>query len=276
VLVLCLEDDKRELHRRLQAICKHYQINPAELDGWLFCDNIKKTKLAERDAKGQHVPGPLDAMLRRAIEHYHCDLVILDPFVKLHALVENDNADMDFVCELLIDIAQTYNIAVDSPAHTHKGAIAAGDADARRGASAQRDAGRLDYTLTVMSEEEAEQFGIDADVRKSYVRLDKAKANIVRVMKAAWFKLISVRLNNPTALYPEGDEVQAIERWTPPETWADLEGETLNAILDELDAGLPNGQRYSRQNNVADRAAWRAVQKHCPGKAEAQCREMIR
>ena len=182
VLVLCFEDDRDELHRRLLAICRHHGINPAELKGWLFCRNLKRIKLAELDAKGrQRQIGALDGMLRRAIERGRYDLVILDPFVKLHVLDENDNADMDFVCELLIDIAQSYNVAVDSPAHTHKGAIAAGDADARRGGSAQRDAGRLDYTLTVMSEIEAMQFGIAPDERKSYVRLDKAKANIVRV-----------------------------------------------------------------------------------------------
>jgi AAA domain len=278
VLVLCFEDDRDELHRRLLAICKHHDnIDPAELRGWLFCRNLKKIKLAELDDKGRRRQiGALEGLLRRAIERGRYDLVILDPFVKLHGLNENDNPDMDFVCELLIDIAQRYNIAIDSPAHTHKGAIVAGDADARRGGSAQRDAGRLDYTLTVMSEGEAEQFGISPDDRKSHVRLDKAKANIVRVMKASWFRLVSVRLDNPTALYPEGDEVQAIERWTPPETWADMSSEQLDAILDEIETGMPNGQRYSKGGAARTRAAWHAVRKYCPAKPEAQCREIIK
>jgi hypothetical protein len=202
--------------------------------------------------------------------------LILDPFVKLHALAENDNADMDFVCEQLITIAQDCNVAVDSPAHTHKGAITAGDADARRGASAQRDAGRLDYTLTVMSEDEAESFGIHPDERKSYVRLDKAKANLTRAIKAEWFKLVSVRLGNTTPLYPEGDDMQAIERWIPPETWAGASPEALSTILAGLDAGMPHERRYSGKPQATDRAAWRVVQKHCPAKAEAQCREMIK
>jgi hypothetical protein len=58
-------------------------------------------------------------------------LVILDPFVKLHAIAENDNSDMEFVCNLLSAIAREFNVALDSPAHTHKGVIAPGDADAR-------------------------------------------------------------------------------------------------------------------------------------------------
>ena len=176
---------------------------------------------------------------------------------------------------LLIKIAQDCNIAVDSPAHTNKGAITAGDADARRGASAQRDAGRLDFTFTVMSEDEAKRFGIPADERKRYMRLDKAKANIMRAVKARWFRLVSVPLGNATPEYPDGDDIQAIERWEPPAVWEGIEPETLNAILDEIETGLPSGRRYSNHGSAKDRAAWQVVQQRCPGKTEALCREII-
>jgi hypothetical protein len=277
VLVVSLEDDRDELRRRLAAICKHHEIDPAQLKGWLFCRDLKRVKLAIRDKNGERQAGPLEGMLRRAIARTRCDLLVLDPFVKLHALAENDNVDMDYCCEQLIAIAQDCNIAVDSPAHTHKGAITAGDADARRGASAQRDAGRLDYTLTVMSEDEAESFGIHPDERKGYVRLDKAKANLTRAIRAEWFRLVSVPLGNATSLYPEGDDMQAIERWTPPDTWGGLDGGMLNGILDGLDAGLSDGRRYIDHGGAsADRAAWAVVQKFCPSKPQAQCREMIK
>jgi hypothetical protein len=278
VLIVSFEDDLAELHRRLLAICKQHGINAAELRGWLFCRALNGgPKLAELDARGRRrQTGLLDGLLRRAIAQRHYDLLILDPFVKLHALNESDNPDMDFVCALLIKIAQDCNIAVDSPAHTHKGAIVAGDADARRGASAQRDAGRLDYTFTVMSEGEATQFGTPLEARKRYMRLDKAKANIVQAVKARWFQLVSVPLGNTTEEYPEGDNVQAIERWEPPETWGGTTPETLNAILDAIASGLPDGRLYSSHGAAKDRAAWLVVQRHCPDKPEAQCREMIK
>jgi hypothetical protein len=128
VLVISFEDDRDELHRRLLAICRHHGIDPAELKGWLFCKDLNGgPKLAELDARGRRRQiGLLDAMLRQAIKRRCCDLLILDPFVKLHALNESDNPDMDFVCSLLIKIAQDYNIAVDSPAHTHKGRLRPG------------------------------------------------------------------------------------------------------------------------------------------------------
>ena len=276
VLVLSLEDDRRELHRRLLAICRHHQIAPAELSGWLFCRELNGVKLVKLGSKGERELGELDHMLRGAIERRRPDLVILDPFVKLHALNENDNPDMDFVCSRLVKLAQDYNIAVDSPAHTHKGTIAAGDADARRGASAQRDAGRLDFTLTAMTADEADRFGIDPDERKSYVRLDRAKANLVRAIKASWFRLIGVSLDNATTLYPEGDEVQAIDVWIPPDVWEDLDAIRVNLILDKIDAGLANGVRYSADGKAKKRAAWKIIVEIVPEKNEAQAREIIK
>jgi hypothetical protein len=276
VLVLSFEDDRDELHRRLLAICKHHNINPADLKGWLFCKELNGPKLAKAGLRGELIVGPLDGMVRRAISRCDYGLVILDPFVKLHVLAENDNPQMDFVASLLVKIAHDLNVAIDSPAHTHKGVIVAGDADARRGASSQTNADRLDYTFTAMTEEEAKRFGILPDERKSYVRLDNAKVNIVRSMKASWFRLVSIPLGNPTEKYPDGDHVQAIERWHPPETWEGISSETLNAILDDLDKGMPDGRRYSRHGAATDRAAWQVVHQHCPDKTEAQCREIIK
>jgi hypothetical protein len=183
---------------------------------------------------------------------------------------------MDYVCELLTKLAIEFNIAVDASQHTRKGALTAGDSDNARGASATRDAGRLGYTLTTMTEDEAKTFGIEPTQRKLYVRLDKAKVNIEPPAEVAtWFRLIGVNLGNATEMYSAGDNVQTVERWAPPDTWADLSTAALNAALTEIDAGLANGQRYSDAGAARERAAWAVVQKHCPNKTEAQCREII-
>jgi len=60
-----------------------------------------------------------------------------------------------------------------------------------------------------------------------------------------WFKLVGVRLGNGNKDYPDGDEVQTVEPWSPPKTWEGLSSEMLNAALNDIDAGMPNGQRYS-------------------------------
>jgi hypothetical protein len=276
VLLLSLEDDDDELQRRLAAAMIHHDIAPEDLKGWLFCATPKGIKLAEvKD--GVRQAGQLEAMLREAIKRRSIDLLALDPFIKLHALEENDNGAMDYVCDLLVKLAIEFNIAVDAPHHTKKGLQTAGDADAGRGASSARDAGRLMYTLTRMSDPEGETFGIPAEERRLYVRLDSSKVNIAPPSgEATWFKLVGVRLDNGTPDYPAGDEVQTVVPWHPPKTWDGVTGAQTNAALDEIDAGFPNGQRFSDAPKATSRAAWVVVQRHCPDRTEPQCREIVR
>jgi hypothetical protein len=276
VLIVGLEDGRNEMDRRTAAGLIHHGIKREEIKGHLFCWSPKGIKLAEMKAGSRQI-GELERRLRGKIERLGIDLVMIDPLIKAHGLEENDNNAMDFVCELLTKLAIEYNIAVDASQHTKKGTLVAGDPDNARGASATRDAGRLGYTLITMTEEEAAAFAIEPKQRKLYVRLDKAKVNIEPpAEKATWFKFIGVNLGNATEMYPAGDNVQTVEPWTPPETWAGLSTVVLNAALTEIDAGTPNGQRYSNAPNAKERAAWCVVQKHCPTKAEPQCREIIK
>jgi AAA domain/Bifunctional DNA primase/polymerase, N-terminal len=276
-LLLSFEDDREELRRRIAAACIHHHIDSSELRGWLFYITPKGIKLAEL-VDGSPKRGDLERLLRTEILRLKPDIVCLDPFVKTHALEENSNSGMDFVCDLLATMAGAFDIAVDVPHHTRKGEAAPGDPDIGRGGSAIRDAARLVYTLTTMSENEAAQFGIDQGDRRTYIRLDSAKVNIARPARTAtWFRLISVAIGNATEQYPAGDEVQTVEPWTPPDTWQGLSSVLLNAALTEIDIGLPNGQRYSDAATAAKaRKSWCVVQKHCPDRSESQCREIIK
>jgi hypothetical protein len=275
VLMLSFEDDIDELQRRLAAALIHHGIDRRELKGWFHIDAPKGIKLAEMH-QGRRQLGRLAAVLRDVIAHRKPDIIGLDPLVKTHALEENDNGAMDFVCDVLTQLAIEHDIAVDAPHHTKKGILAPGDADTGRGASAIKDAARLVYTLTMMTETEAKMFGIGEIDQHRYVRLDPAKVNIApRAQGAKWFKLVSVKLDNGTPDYPNGDEVQTVEVWSPPDTWANVSTVTLNVILTEIDRGLDNGQRYSNAPRAEARAVWKVVEKHCPGKPEGQCREII-
>jgi hypothetical protein len=103
---------------------------------------------------------------------------------------------MDAAMEILTDLAKAHNIATDSISHFNKGQSEPGDANRVRGASAQKDAARLVYTLSTMSKEEAEQFGVNEIDRPCLVRMDRAKVNFGRAGEAKWFKLIGVNLGN--------------------------------------------------------------------------------
>jgi hypothetical protein len=276
VLAISFEDGKEEMERRLLAAQLHHNIAPEDIDGWLYCLTPKGIKLAHLK-EGAPARGELEKMLRDVIAELKIDFVSLDPFIKLHSLAENDNGAMDFVTDLLVQIAIDCQVGVDAPHHTKKGLQTAGDADAGRGASARRDAARLGYTLTRMTEDEAKMLGIPVEQCRLYVRLDSGKVNIAPPSeKATWFKLVGVQLGDENDEYPAGDNVQTVERWYPPETWAGVSAAQLNAALTDIEAGMANGQRYSDASSATSRAAWPVVQRHSPDRTEPQCREIIR
>jgi hypothetical protein len=278
-LIVSFEDDADELRRRILAARLHYAIEPSKLEGlFLAAPGASAGKLMTINPKtGARSVGALVANIEAAILQHRIDLVVLDPFVKAHGVPENANTDMDEVAQLLTDLAAKHNIAVDAPHHVSKGTPEPGNADRGRGASATRDAARLVYTLTQMSPEEAQTYNIAEHDRRDYVRYDRAKLNIARTSgTTTWFKLAGVRLDNANEIYPNGDEVQTLEPWSPPETWADLNNDALNQVLSVIDAGIADGNYYSDANAAGDRAAWRAVQQVAPCKSEPQCREIIR
>jgi hypothetical protein len=99
---------------------------------------------------------------------------------------------------------------------------------------------------------------------------------LCRVSKPNGFgSLASISLTQPE-LYPHGDNVQTVEPWTPPDSFAGLSNLTLNQILTDIETGLPDGNRYTDAPNVIERAAWRIIEKYCPGKSEAAARQIIK
>jgi hypothetical protein len=284
-VLLISQEHRDELQRRIKAVLDHYGIDRGELKGWLFCAAPKLSKLAVmKDHK--RVIGPLERQITDAVKRRNPDIVSLDPFIKTHGLEENDSGDMDFVCDLIARMAIHFNIAVDSPHHVHKGQITPGDADSGRGSSGIKDAGRLVYTLVPMSEAEAKIFNIAAEDRCAYVRLDPAKVNIAaRSGKAEWFHIVGQPIGNATAEYPNGDTIQVVEPWKPPDAWGGTTSAGLNAVLNDIDRGLtdededgkrtPNGRRYTNAPAAKDRQVWPVVQRHYPQKTEGECRTII-
>lgn len=280
VLIVSLEDDLEELKRRLKAAMMYYDIIRAEdLRGWLFfcAPGRAAGKLATIGDKGQLVPGTFGPAIERVVINRKIDIVSIDPFVKAHSVEENGNSAVDDVMQILSEMASRHDIAIDVPHHVSKGASDPGNANRGRGATAMKDACRLVHTLTPMSLEEAQAFGIAEPERRRLIRIDGGKINIAPPMtEAKWFRLVGVRLGNETKLYPHGDEVQTVEPWTPPDTWEGISNHVANLILTEIDAGLADGNRYSDHQNVAaERSAWRVVAMHVPEKTEQQARRII-
>jgi hypothetical protein len=162
VLIVSLEDNADELRRRLRAACRHHGVGQAELSAWLYlaAPGAAGGKLVTLDPHGRPILDRLAGKLARTITKRKIDIVSLDPFVKAHAVEENNNSMIDQVVSMLADMAEQFDIAIDVPHHAAKGPPDPGNANRGRGASSMKDAGRLVYTLTPMSPEEGQALGL--------------------------------------------------------------------------------------------------------------------
>jgi hypothetical protein len=177
---------------------------------------------------------------------------------------------------MLADVADEFDCAVDIISHARKGQATPGDADRDRGASSKRDAGRIMRTVTPMTDHQAELYGVSAEDRLALIRVDPAKVNLTqRSINAMWFKIIGTPLGNRTELYPNGDNVQTVEPWTPTDAFAELNMTAIDQILNRINAGPYEGGRYSSAANATDRAAWRVVQQICPDLTDKQAKHVI-
>jgi hypothetical protein len=275
-LVLSFEDDEEELRRRMLAGVRYYNVEKNQLGDYLHCGAITHSDLRLAQTEyGEHKSGRLVESLDAKIRQHRIDVVILDPFVKTHAVAENDNVAIDFVAGLLTSLAVRHNVAVMVAHHTRKGPASPGNADSGRGASSLKDAARVAYTLTKMSSTEARRFCLSEDERRFLIRLDPGKVNLAPAIEARWFKLLGVPLNNSTGRYPSGDIVQTVTCWTPPDIRAAINRDIEVEILRRIDRGIPNGQRYSSVNATESRAAWRVVNELAPKLFPLQCRRVI-
>jgi hypothetical protein len=280
VLVLCLEDEFEEIWRRIAAACEYYEIRMDELLDCFWVTAPEQFKLAVLGADGWRMQaGAAAEVLRRTILEKGIDLVSIDPLLRAHEANENDNAQMDAVCGMLIRMAIDRGCAVDFLHHTAKGINEPGDSGRMRGASAMRDGARLLYTLTPMAKKEArDEFGVSEAERRRLMRLDSAKVNILPpATRTTWFRLVDVKLKNGDDEHPDGDLVQTVELWRPPGESEDLDPPVVHLILDRLEAGPRPGGHYGlRPQTREERAAWRVVQMHRPGLTRNRCNDLLK
>lgn len=278
VLIVSLEDDKDELRRRVRAATTHHKIDLEEIAGRLFLSAPFGTglKLASLDGR-EVVIGQLGEQLEKEIKRLKIEVAILDPFVKAHAVEENSNAQIDTVATILAGIAQRQECAMDAPHHIAKGLQAdPGNADRGRGAGAFKDAARITYTLSTMTPDEAKLFNISERDRKLLIRLDSGKLNLAPPPEdTTWFKLVSVNIGNGTEDYPNGDEVQTVEQWSPPDAWEGTSNHTLNQLLDAIERGAPSGDLYSGHNAAKERFVIPLVLSYFPDKTDEQAKKII-
>jgi hypothetical protein len=263
-----VEDDQQEQRRRYSAGLHAAQHVPADIAGQVIrCGPSTIGTLFQRDpASGTIDPTKAMEALERLCMERQVDVLICDPLAELHNAEENDNTAMRAVIAAFRGLASRLGIAVMILHHDRKGTNAPGDMDRMRGASAITGAVRVMLTLTPMSEEEADKFGVEAEHRRRHFRIDGAKSNYAIAQDAEWWKLAGYDLAN-------GEQVAACRPWSPPGTFSGLNMADCVAILDAIDAGTPTGFAWASHVNAKDDWAGRLIE--AKGKSEGQAKAIL-
>jgi hypothetical protein len=246
-----VEDDNDEQKRRLTAALRVAGYGPDALRGRvarLGPHNIG-TLLELDPATGRLRETPVWERLVEHIEAFRPDVLCLDPLVELHTADENSNGELRHVIARLRGLAQQYDLAVLLVHHTRKGSVA-GDMDSLRGAGSIVGAARMVFTVATMTAEEAQKLGVSAVARRSFFRVDGAKANYAPASDASWHELSEYRVDNGVAddagmRGEDGDRVAAAKAWTPPEAArADDSPELMARIEAAIERGV-GGEPYA-------------------------------
>jgi len=241
-----LEDPLEEMVRRIKGAFICHQIKHADIAGKLFVNSGRDQPLilTQRIGSALVATPVVDALVAEIIAK-QIDVIIIDPFVQSHTAEENRNDEMNLVMSLWGLVAARGNCAVWLIHHFRKGGQA-GDSEAFRGAAAVQGAARIMSTLSVMSVEEADKLGVEAEEKWQYIRKDSAKANLApQAEKADWFQLTGVPLGNATLEYPLGDSVQTVLPWKPPTAFDGVPWGDVLRCLEMIDAGPGEGEFYS-------------------------------
>ena len=200
------------------------------------------------------------------------DVTALDTLVAINAVPEDNNTLMRRVMAALRRLARVHEMAMVLAHHDRKSGGEDEDSDQSnaRGAGDITNAVRFELAVKKMTIAEATRFNLDPRNRAGYFRLGSlsSKLNYIAADDAEWFE----RLTHVISGQPVGTCVP----WTPPDAFEDVSAAVANAILDDIDAGLPDGRRYSDSSAAKERAAWKVLIKHLPDKTESDAKRIIK
>lgn len=259
------EDPQEELERRVEAILKYYKVTKDDLGGRLFIRSGRDQpiRIAESEDGKASIAEPIVAAMIAAITEHELDVVILDPFVSSHGVLENDNNGIDMVAKKWADIADKTNCSIMLSHHTRKTGGGPASIEDSRGASALNYAARTRRAINTMSAAEAKGAGITDDrTRLSYFKADMAGSSMAKPTAAHdWYRFESVSLmNGPidelTGKPGEGDSVGVVVAWEYKKLTLELSPELALEAVSALEDGGP-----WRANKQADNWAGKAIAK---------------
>ena len=233
-----LEDERSELDRRIAAAMKHYEIDPADIEGRLFVDTGREQQLilANQIRDDVQIDRRLIDDLKLQLTSNEIDVLIVDPFVSSHRVNEMDNGKIDYVTKEWVRLAEHCGCAVELVHHTRKLNGAEATSDASRGASSLINAARSARVLQRLADDELREAGVAGD-GCTYFSVKRDKANLAGSGEKETFRTVSVDLG-------QGDQVGVVEVWKKPNLF---EGLSWRELLEAQEAIDGHDYRYSDQ-----------------------------
>ena len=243
VWMIALEDDETEMHRRIAAAMIHFDLDRSEVEPWLFVTTRSHAPdflLASSNQDGVQVSAGAIAAMKAEIIEKNIGAVMIDPYVYVHTINENDNSGQAAVMNALAGVFGETEAAcalvhhAKKPAANDRGGPSAADI---RGASAIVNSSRHGRLVNTMSAADADKLAVPEEERYFYFRTTSVKANYSpKAHSGRWFKMHGIRLPNG-ALDEEGDGVGVVTRWSPPEQFAQfgVTVDTLRAVQAEVE-----------------------------------------
>lgn len=237
------EDGQDENRYRTVAAAAHHGLTPDDFAGRLWQDSGREKELilATQGARAPfEINTTLIAELITHIQANQIDVLIIDPFVAAHEVGENDNGAINAVIRALGRVAEFGNCAIELVHHIRKpgaGITVDTDVNDARGASALIGGVRSARVLNVMSEADAEAFGISS--RLAYFHVDNGKANLApRSEHALWRRIVSFDLKNHANEDDlDSDKIGVVEKWDPPTVFAGLPARVVNLVREFVSQG---------------------------------------
>lgn len=240
VWIFNAEDPMDELARRTMAACLWYDLRPEDFEGRLYIDSGRQQELVVMEDNRKDGIRPVIPIVESVVEMIRrrkIDVMIIDPFVSTHGVNENDNGAIDKVAKLWAQIADYTNCAIDIVHHLKKVDGRAATVEDARGAVSLIGAARSVRVLNRMTEEEADNYGLDHNERFSCFNVGVGKANLAPLNSdIRWRRLESQPLGNEGKDGEKGDDAPVVTEFLPSKVnvLGDVDGAMIRLMRTEF------------------------------------------
>lgn len=196
-LILTAEEDKDDVHRRVNAIAKNY--DDAAWDSVDENCGIKSVRgldfrMLQHDEMGDlQETGRVDEIISVIKNLWDVKLLVIDPLIYFNGGSENDNEEMGRLMVTLDRVAAETGAAVVVVHHASKGGQGGAINDATqaaiRGASALVDNARAAMLVSRIPAREAMAYGLTADDAQRFIALKFVKNNYGPYMPDTFFEV---------------------------------------------------------------------------------------